>query len=86
MNAAIPSVDNMIFKDWDDFIKVVSYWEYNIHYDRIVGYSDRHKIRKALQIIRYDYYQNNPTGLFNQWLENKVKETRDMIEYYEVNE
>ncbi len=76
----------MIFKDWEDFIEIVSYWKLNINYDSIKGYDDRHKIRKALQVIRYDFYQKNPTGLFNQWLENKVQETRDMIQYYEVNE
>tara|TARA_Y100000310_G_scaffold76164_1_gene72594 strand:- start:1453 stop:1692 length:240 start_codon:yes stop_codon:yes gene_type:complete len=79
-------VDNVIFKDWEDFIEIVSYWKLNINYDSIKGYDDRHKIRKALQVIRYDFYQKNPTGLFNQWLENKVQETRDMIQYYEVNE
>tara|TARA_Y100000296_G_C5128740_1_gene234305 strand:- start:869 stop:1123 length:255 start_codon:yes stop_codon:yes gene_type:complete len=82
----ILSVDNVIFKDWEDFIEIVSYWKLNINYDSIKGYDDRHKIRKALQVIRYDFYQKNPTGLFNQWLENKVQETRDMIQYYEVNE
>lgn len=76
----------MIFKDWEDFIEIVSYWKLNINYDSIKGYDDRHKIRKALQVIRYDFYQKNPTGLFNQWLENKVQETRDMIQYYEVNQ
>ena len=76
----------MIFKDWEDFIEIVSYWKLNINYDSIKGYDDRHKIRKALQVIRYDFYQKNPSGLFNQWLENKVQETRDMIQYYEVNE
>jgi hypothetical protein len=79
-------VDNVIFKDWEDFIEIVSYWKLNINYDSIKGYDDRHKIRKALQVIRYDFYQKNPSGLFNQWLENKVQETRDMIQYYEVNE
>jgi hypothetical protein len=86
MNVVIPSVDNMIFKDWDDFIEVVSHWDYNINYNKIKGYSDRHRIRKALQLIRNDFYSNNQTGLFNQWLSNKVQETRDMLEYYEVNQ
>jgi len=81
----ILSVDKMLFKDWDDFIKIVSHWDYHFNYDKVKGYNDRHRIRKALQLIRYDFYEKNQTGLFNQWLENKVNETREMLEYYEVN-
>ena len=69
----------MLFDDWDDFISIVKYWQLGIDF--------RHKISQALSLIRTQYYNNeNETILFNQWLTAKVNDTRDMIEYYKVNE
>lgn len=76
----------MIFNDWDDFIEIVSYWKLNIDFNSVKGYNDRHRVSRALTLIRTDYYNNNQESvLFNQWLVAKVNDTRDMIEYYKVN-
>jgi len=77
----------MIFTDWDDFMSIVKYWQLGIDFTEVTGYNDRHKISKALSLIRTQYYNNeNESVLFNQWLTAKVNDTRDMIEYYKVNE
>tara|TARA_R110000824_G_scaffold305556_2_gene493364 strand:- start:181 stop:411 length:231 start_codon:yes stop_codon:yes gene_type:complete len=76
----------MLFNDWDDFIKITSYWQLNIDLTKVKGYNDRHRISRALQLIRTEYYERNDSILFNQWLEAKVNDTRDMIAYYEVNQ
>ena len=77
----------MLFDDWDDFISIVKYWQLGIDFSSVKGYNDRHKISQALSLIRTQYYNNeNETILFNQWLTAKVNDTRDMLEYYKVNE
>tara|TARA_R110000751_G_scaffold79711_3_gene160662 strand:+ start:1100 stop:1333 length:234 start_codon:yes stop_codon:yes gene_type:complete len=76
----------MIFESWDDFLKIVSYWQLDLDFSKVKGYNDRHKISRALQLIRADYYEDESMSmLFNHWLEAKVNDTRDMIEYYKVN-
>jgi hypothetical protein len=76
----------MLFKDWDDFAEIVSYWELEFDINKIIGYNDRHKISNCLKEMAKTHYNKNNNILFTAWLENKVEETRQMIEYYKVNQ
>jgi hypothetical protein len=79
-----------LFDDWSDFKKVISYWDLPKDImERVLeiesfNHKDEDKIAVCLRTINRYFYLTK-VEISNSYLKDKIKETRDMIAYYEAN-
>lgn len=79
-----------LFDDWADFNKVISYWELPKDIlEQVIdigsyNHKDEDKIAVCLRILSRHFYLTDST-FGHAYLKDKIKGTRDMIDYYEAN-
>jgi len=80
-----------MFKSWEQFREITSYWgiSENVHQDMYNAASlalrDEDKISQALKVMRLHYVCEGGSLPFKLYLEEKIKETQMIIDYYKVN-